>query len=729
MGTQAFLLDSNATGYAAALTALATYDAAHFDFTPTQTVRDASHDSTLKIVFANVTEAELDADGDLADLRTANFPTELCRERWTTLEEFRIRGFHMLGESVRSSEGVSGATCWYVRQEKYPTRSAYGEDTGKTPYDAADGWDDLATKLTDSEFQRGDLHYALGCNWAFRDGEAFSSINSSPDFPGGSGNNVTWRMDHGLMPGMNFMGFVDRTSPSNTWTQPDSETYPRLWKATMNNTGFIDAGMFLLPIDPTLSTSDIYTHHLFYWAESQSEVESTTFSVWLDGSDLWVHMPDDTTPDHRIGRPNNGFKPKYRDVTTLKGDFKFINCQMIAGLLGAGGLSSGAAYGFPNRTKFLGGRYLFGSSWKPKKNDSLSPDYDGTEWGRSTDGIIGWDTSDRPDPATDTFIAKVVSRHSSDQTVWNEMDHFLEIDSANEGIYWNGGGNSDLPDGLLASGVLARNIGSAHANVKAKNGHIFVDNDGHFWGTQGLKNSTVEFVYIQNAYAAIVNYSIGDSTTCQDNHDNILQDFIIRDSGSDNSSFGAGSCGVQWPTGDNDFGSRTDGSGDSSGNIIRRGVIDSIVSPNTPNPIDGYAIQGFASQLLTIDNVTMSNCDHCLGVQARNTTDSTYTDYPDTLDFQVAVSNCYFETPNYYFWLWRTTGWTTASPANIGYIDSNNNVYTYPAGDTHNVSLRFYEPGGGAQTYDDWVTAMTKASPPGAAATVLDPDSTFQVAS
>ena len=66
----------------------------------------------------------------------------------------------------------------------------------------------------------------------------------------------------------------------------------------------------------------------------------------------------------------------------------------------------------------------------------------------------------------------------------------------------------------------------------------------------------------------------------------------------------------------------------------------------------------------------------------------------DTLDVQVGISNCYFETPVYAFWRYRTVGWTTASPANLGYIDSNNNnTYTYPAGDTHNVRTRFWTPG------------------------------------
>jgi hypothetical protein len=54
VAVQYFLLDSAATGYAAAIVALAGYDAANYNFTPTQTLRDAAHDSSLKIVKANI---------------------------------------------------------------------------------------------------------------------------------------------------------------------------------------------------------------------------------------------------------------------------------------------------------------------------------------------------------------------------------------------------------------------------------------------------------------------------------------------------------------------------------------------------------------------------------------------------------------------------------------------------------------------------------------------------
>ena len=66
MPLQYFALDSNAAGYPAALAALVTVTAANLNYTPTQVLRDASHDSTIKIVAAICDESALTAD--LADL-------------------------------------------------------------------------------------------------------------------------------------------------------------------------------------------------------------------------------------------------------------------------------------------------------------------------------------------------------------------------------------------------------------------------------------------------------------------------------------------------------------------------------------------------------------------------------------------------------------------------------------------------------------------------------------
>ena len=59
MPLQYFALDSTATGCAEALAALAAATASKLSYTPTQLARNAAHDPDIKIVCANVTEAEL----------------------------------------------------------------------------------------------------------------------------------------------------------------------------------------------------------------------------------------------------------------------------------------------------------------------------------------------------------------------------------------------------------------------------------------------------------------------------------------------------------------------------------------------------------------------------------------------------------------------------------------------------------------------------------------------
>ncbi|MEM9681628.1 MAG: hypothetical protein AAF942_00045 [Pseudomonadota bacterium] len=174
MSVQYFVLDSTAIGYAAALAALLTYDANKVNFTPTQTVRNFSGDADYRIVKANVTEAELDGDADLADLRRANFlaGNDLCRHRFADLNEFRMMGFHMLGESERSYEGVAGRGARFSQPQNGYTATpqvqgpGYGKGNGRTHADAFNG--ELDHRIADggttisAEHQTGLTYYVCG---------------------------------------------------------------------------------------------------------------------------------------------------------------------------------------------------------------------------------------------------------------------------------------------------------------------------------------------------------------------------------------------------------------------------------------------------------------------------------------------------------------------------------------------------------------------------------------
>lgn len=130
MPYQQFLLKTDEPGFEAARAALKALTDAKAGFTTTQVQRPAAHDSSLVVISANVTEAELDAHEDLVDLRTANFSTALCRDRFVDLADFRTRGFQTLGESERSSHGYPG------QRRRVFRRVASGAGNGYTHFDA-----------------------------------------------------------------------------------------------------------------------------------------------------------------------------------------------------------------------------------------------------------------------------------------------------------------------------------------------------------------------------------------------------------------------------------------------------------------------------------------------------------------------------------------------------------------------------------------------------------------
>ena len=113
----------------------------------------ADHDANLKIWASPVTNAEINRTSALSSLREDNYPNALCRHRWTSFEEFRaVGGFHMLGESVRSTEGIAS------RPGIHFARVSSGNADGSTRYDAY-GWDDISEFATTSTYFCHDIMY------------------------------------------------------------------------------------------------------------------------------------------------------------------------------------------------------------------------------------------------------------------------------------------------------------------------------------------------------------------------------------------------------------------------------------------------------------------------------------------------------------------------------------------------------------------------------------------
>ena len=243
MSWQYFVLDSTATRYATTLTRLKVRTDANAGFTTKQIIRLFSGDADYRIIKANVTEAQLYADANLIDLRRANFlaGNELCRHRFANLNEFRMMGFHMLGESVRSYEGVAGRGVRFSQPQNGYTATpqvqgpGYGKGNGRTHADAFNGEQDHRIAdggTTDSaEHQTGLTYYVCGTQFPrvsngnggqidYANGLANAGLIKMADATGlGDAGKIVIRGDYSFDPGLMLGGgrVFDRNAddPSN----------------------------------------------------------------------------------------------------------------------------------------------------------------------------------------------------------------------------------------------------------------------------------------------------------------------------------------------------------------------------------------------------------------------------------------------------------------------------------------------------------------------------------
>lgn len=712
------LLDTTHAGYAALEAALLARGQAIYGASFQLDVRALPSTADLALVdLGPITEGDLAAEEDFVNLRKANRPNAACRGWFGKESQVRAFAYHLLGEGGRSSRGIAGEAICFVGAANR------GAADGSTPRDCI-SHESYRTNVATS-WATGTVYVLVGFQigtW----GTGSAPDARDPDFQDSAGVPTVWRMDYDDEPGMLHLGVIyQQAGIQSGWSRPDAANHPRVWSCNYGNGFHASNAMWLVPIDPRLSTTDVYANHLFTTVASQTEVENTPFSRWINSTTVWVHMPNDDSPSFRVGNTGaNGWNPalscNVSTASTPLEDLEFINCQVIGASTGGSGAMSNGTDKLIPKAKWLGGRYLFGCSWKPR--DSI---IDGTEWGLSTDGDICFDTSDRPDPANDNGIQAVINDHGSDAATWAKIARFIEIDSAREGIYGNHGGTTNNPDHIRVNGLLGSNVGSAHPVLQSKFGtDFYTDIDSHLFGNQGGSNGLYQFFYCRRAGAACVLYANGDANNTQNQENNVFQDFVIVENHA--RATGAGGVGIDI-TGDGEFAPRSNGTGLIGGCIIRRGYIAGVVTAfgGAPN-IDGYAIGINAKDELLISHVTMEDCDHCMVGGQTITTNSTYANHPALLAPQIRVRDCIFIAPRFYFVWHRFINWTATSPANLGYYDFDDNLYIYPS--AGNVStdtpFRFVTTG---QTFATW-KSNTKGAPPGEQASVYDPNSTAQLA-
>lgn len=722
MTLQHFAIKTDDAGFSAVEAALLARGQAIYGPSFQLARRPAAANATIEIIDADVDD--IDLVGDLAGLAPDD-PSALCRGKFVKKSQLKAFGFHMLGEAARASRAQDCPNIVWIGATNR------GAQDGTSAYDTmtperyrtivGTSWA-TGTHIVQIEFEIG--------TW----GTGTAPFGRDPDYPQAEGVPVVTSMDYLPKPGMNHTGHIHQQAGiQGGWTRPDAINHPRVWSVDYLNGFHAGEARWLVPIDPKLSTTDIYTNHVFATAASQTEVENTPLSRWVTGTTVWVHMPNDDSPAFRIGNNGtSGWNPNSYMVglgSTPKRGLEFINTQYI-GAAQSGGLSGGVVLQMPT-AKFLGGRLLFGCGFKPQ--DVIE---DGFELGMSTDGDVVFDTSDRPDPATDEGILDVIANHGSDAAEWAKMPRFLHIDSAPEGFYHHGGGQNRGDSGRV-NGLLVTYAGRGHPVMESKYGfNLFGDRDSHGLGFQGSSFWTCQYFYISQAAASVVNYAVDDTASTQNIEQNTYQDFVIRDNHNRSNIFSpsAGGSGLEL-TGQNRLALRTNGTGRLNGNIIRRGFFDNIISAyGLPGEttLDGHALVMMLKDEVAVDHVTIKNCQIGIGGGAPiadGFLNSTFVDYPSRPSVQFALTNARFiEGANtVLFWNHRFTSWFESSPTpNLGYIRADNNRYTYVAG-SNITTKQLYRMAATLQARPQW-QANAKAAPPGELACIYDPNSIFEVA-
>lgn len=312
MTNQYFLLDSDDAGFSAALSALQTIANGKFNFTPTIVQRAADHDATHVVVKIPITEAELNATAALADLRTANYPTALCRHRWTTRENFRaLGGFHMIGESERSYERdrsgnpMTGRAPLFIRQQQgKPTQDDgdgseqdYGENSdGTTHYDALNGPQDPAIDkgaVGEAVWNKGYSYFICGgahVRWARHsnggnpdqaNGIAGQGLIAVEDATGAAADKIFVYSDWDMLPGMFWGSWTAWEQYSSLpWEEYDTGIYVQ-GRFNIDGTSFTAASQTGLYPEADVDdvTQDAYTlfkRHCLQGKTLLSDLNGTT---------------------------------------------------------------------------------------------------------------------------------------------------------------------------------------------------------------------------------------------------------------------------------------------------------------------------------------------------------------------------------------------------------------------------------------------------------------------
>lgn len=578
MPLQYFALDSTDGGYATVLAALATLNAAKSNYTPTLVARSAAYDSDIKIVAANVTNAEIAGDGDLSDIAIAistGMPNAAVLDVFADLQDFRERGFPMLGEMARSAyPEMTGVR--YIAQPG----TVSGDNNGQTPWTAHEGPETSAINGgTNRKLQPGYMYFLIGVVHKI-EASGFNFAGRYVDFADASaGVRSELRSDHPTFPGVLLGTMTDGTSglKGEAWFHEGGNIYSQAdWGRNVSQ--FVPFQTFLVvtsAVDPTDSFTDILEKAFYKLGASETTLNPGEWFLDAAKEKMYVRLIGDIAPPAGFNistRWDNG-GGHFLNFDSGRQNMRVTNLRTI------GCTQTNWATG--RDLEVLGGQHALNAN-----NFLLSVTGLGWKWGAASYGRLTYDRTDIKDENdnvvanTHPLIQELIADKGSAASAWADMDLWVNIWGQDNGIYQN---NTVSSTTTWVDGVI---IVDTHAAISNSRGAIktYTAGDGHSLASRGglLRQSTVvqRFVSLRGGahmdfYLAAeaegdAPYDFAGTKNAGNYIDNIVQDFLLLD---DNGSTG----GVQIPhrgmgvEHDNDhvlYLSRTDGI--KTGNIVRR---------------------------------------------------------------------------------------------------------------------------------------------------------------
>lgn len=578
---QYFALATGASGFAEALSALATAAAVHLGYTPTIVQRaSARPGGGLVVVGAFVEEADL--TGDLASLAQAAVPNALCWDRYVDDQDLLERGFPQVGEMDRSVyPAMSG-----VRYEVPVGVNTSGVEDGWTPWTGFNGPRSLEINGGASRVHQGGIRYVL-CRGVFHHTNAiYSTSIGKIEFADASGGPpIVYGSDHPFLPACVVGAFSDGdASVQNApWVDEGGNIYSQEdWRradGVGNNPGqFVPFQTMLIAtseIDPSAGARDILENA--WYSMGTSETELLPGQWFLVGRKLYVRKHDDSavTDDFNLCCRWDGLPSYFLGIHTTQdsgaNNIILNNLRMIAT-----GQTRGRICGCDTLT-VQGGQYAL----NPSGNDAgffLNRSGGEWRWRAAQWGRLNYDRTDIKDRDGITYspdhpiVQELIATKGSPASAWADFDQWPHILGCGNGPGWNNNWttNKDLVSGLIVEevdGILANSRGNI-AIYNHTDGHSLSSRNGRLNGTT---RERMLFLYggrhIDDYLSATGELQAPYTGSANDWYDNVVQDFIVDD--DNGRSVGKGHCGIG-PEADNDHILYRDGTGRKDGNVFRR---------------------------------------------------------------------------------------------------------------------------------------------------------------